>query len=84
LERQAGLDIHTSITSEIAQKAYEIFSKSWNWSKNVRALGVRVTDLVESDTCTQISLFSDDIKRQSLRYLMSVWTGSGRDLDIIR
>jgi len=69
LERQAGLDIHTSITSEIAQKAYEIFSKSWNWSKNVRALGVRVTDLVESDTCTQISLFSDDIKRQKLEIL---------------
>jgi len=45
--------------------------------KNVRALGVRVTDLVESDTCTQISLFSDDIKGKSLRYLMSVWTGQG-------
>jgi len=30
---------------------------------------VRVTDLVESDTCTQISLFSDDIKRQKLEIL---------------
>ncbi|HHV28389.1 MAG TPA: DNA polymerase IV [Clostridium sp.] len=69
LERQGQLDLHTYITSEIAAKAYEIFLKSWDWSKNIRALGVRVTDLVEADTCTQISLFLDDAKRQKLEMI---------------
>jgi DNA polymerase-4 len=64
IDRQGKLDRHTYITSEIAAKAYEIFLNSWDWSKNIRSLGVRVTDLVEGDNFVQMSFFLEDIKRQ--------------------
>lgn len=69
IDRQGKLSSHTYITSEIALKAYEIFLSSWDWSKNIRALGVRVTDLVEGDTCIQMSLFLDESKRQKLEMI---------------
>lgn len=64
IDRQGQLEIYTFTNSEIARKANEIFRSSWNWSKNIRALGVRVTDLVLNNSYTQISLFLDENKRQ--------------------
>lgn len=67
-ERQAKLARYTYVSSEIAEKACEIFRSNWNWSRNVRLVGVRATDLATADTCRQLSLFSEDrhIKRESL------------------
>ncbi|MDD4189058.1 MAG: DNA polymerase IV [Eubacteriales bacterium] len=67
-ERQGKLARFTYVSSEIAEKAYEIFRGSWNWSGNIRLLGVRATDLVTADTYRQLSLFSEGrhIKRESL------------------
>ncbi|MGE4282806.1 MAG: DNA polymerase IV [Clostridia bacterium] len=64
IERQGQLLQHTFISTEIAEKAYRIFLKSWNWSKSIRSFGVRVTDLVVADTYMQLSLFEN--KRQKL------------------
>jgi len=68
IERQAPLSSYTFTTSEIAEKACEIFRNVWDWSKNVRLLGVRVTNLVTADDYVQLSLFPDDrsIKRELL------------------
>ena len=65
VERQAKLDLHTFISTEIAEKANEIFKTSWNWSKNIRLLGVRVTDLVSADSYVQLSFYNDDKRVRS-------------------
>lgn len=68
IERQAQLSVPTFISSEIAEKAFEIFLNNWDWKKNIRALGVRVTNLVTADSYIQLSLFDDQrrIKRELL------------------
>ncbi|HHV59289.1 MAG TPA: DNA polymerase IV [Clostridiaceae bacterium] len=68
IERQGQLDTYTCTCSEIAQKAYEIFLDSWDWSQNIRALGVRVTSLIPSDRHVQLSFLDDDrrLKRELL------------------
>ncbi len=63
VQRQAKLPFYSCITSEIAGKAYDIFLKSWDWSQNIRLLGVRVTDLVELDVFTQLSLLPEEAAR---------------------
>ena len=59
IERQGKLPHHTCTSSEIAEKALEIFARSWDWSKNIRMLGVRVTDVVMGDGYEQLSFFDD-------------------------
>lgn len=68
MERQAQLDDYSFTSSEIAQKAYEIFLNTWDWSRNIRLLGVRATKLVTADDYMQLSLFpqSRRIKRELL------------------
>lgn len=68
IERQGQLGVYTCVSSEIAEKAYEIFLNSWNWNKNIRALGVRVTKLMAAGSHVQLSLFTSDrkIKRELL------------------
>jgi len=68
IERQGQLGACTFTSWEIAEKAYEVFLKSWDWSRVIRALGVRVTGLTASGGCTQLSLFADDrrVKRELL------------------
>jgi len=63
MERQAKLRADSFISGEIADKAFEIFSRNWNWEKPIRSLGVRVTDLTTADTCVQLSFFDDENKR---------------------
>lgn len=68
IERQAKLTRHTNVTSEIVEKAIEIFAASWNWENTIRSYGIRVTDLVTADDYIQLSLLSDEqhIKRELL------------------
>ncbi len=63
IDRQAQLNTHTFVSSEIAEKAFEIFIRNWTWDKPIRSIGVRVTDLISPDTYTQLSLFDDDNRR---------------------
>ena len=60
IERQGQLPYYTSISTEIAEKSLEIFLKSWDWSKNIRLLGIRVTNLVMADSYIQLSFFEND------------------------
>ncbi len=68
VERQGQAGCYTNISSEIAENALRIFNRVWNWSKNIRLLGVRVTGLVTADEYIQLSLFPDNrrINRQLL------------------
>lgn len=67
IERQGKLRNYTYINSEIALRAYGIFLNSWDWSKPVRALGVRVTDLAIADEYIQYSFLEDiDYKHEML------------------
>ena len=68
IERQGQLPHYTCTSSEIAGKALEIFSNSWDWSKTIRTMGVRVTGVVTADQCGQMSFFDDDkrLRREQL------------------
>ena len=68
IERQGQLSHYTCVSSEIAEKALEIFGRSWDWSKTIRTLGVRVTNVVTADRCGQISFFDDEkrLRREQL------------------
>ncbi len=63
IERQSKLQNPSFISYEIANKAMSIFTTNWDWSKPIRSLGIRATDLVTSDTFTQLSFFDDQNKR---------------------
>lgn len=76
MTRQAKLPRHTDVNAEIAEKAHEIFLKSWGWKYAVRAYGIRVTDLVAADGYIQMSMLSDD--RHAKRELLD------RSIDRIR
>lgn len=69
IDRQAKLNTHTFISSEIAEKAFDIFVKNWTWEKPIRSIGVRVTDLVAADSYTQLSIFDDDNRRIKREFL---------------
>lgn len=60
IERQGKLPRYTNANSEIAEKALDIFARSWRWDSTIRSYGVRVTDLVASGDYIQPSLFNDE------------------------
>lgn len=70
IERQGKLQGYTNTSSEIAEKALEIFAASWDWSKTIRTLGVRVTDVVTENECSQMSFFDDErhLRREQLEF----------------
>lgn len=61
--RQKKLSAPTCSSAEIAQVALDLFRKSYRWERPVRSIGVRGAGLVEADAGTQLSLYTDDIKR---------------------
>jgi len=64
IERQEQLKHHTFITSEIADKAFEIFQKSWDWHNTIRSIGIRVTNLEPADQYIQLSVFGEDRRQK--------------------
>lgn len=59
-EKQCKLGAPTFLSSDIATKAIELFTASYNWNKPIRSLGVRGADLVTADGHIQIDLFDKD------------------------
>ena len=62
--RQKKVPLSTNITSEIAAYAMELFRANYNWQKPIRSVGVRVSDLQIDTAPVQLSLFSDQERRE--------------------
>ena len=61
--RRRTLQTPTCSSTEIAETALDLFQRSYHWDKPIRSIGVRGAGLVEATSATQLSLFSDDKKR---------------------
>lgn len=61
-DRQGKLSAPTFISSNIAEKAIDLFEKNYRWDKPIRSIGVRGNDLVTADGNMQIDLFDGDHK----------------------
>ena len=67
--RQRKLLAPTCASTEIAQVAHELFRANYCWLKPIRSIGVRGVGLVPADSCVQLSLYTDDARRQKLERL---------------
>lgn len=68
-ERQAKLPRPSHISNEIAAAAMQLFLKNYTWTKPIRSIGVRCTDLIPSNIPLQLSLFDDECGRQKQQML---------------
>ncbi len=53
----------SQLSSELAEKAMELFQAHYRWSNPIRSIGLRGCDLVTADTHEQLSLFEDEKRR---------------------
>lgn len=67
-ERQCKFSRPTQLSSEIAEQAFDLFKNNYDWSKPVRSIGVRVTDLQEERNI-QLDFFGLENKRDTLARL---------------
>lgn len=64
--RQRKIDHATNITGEIAELAYQLFKASYDWSKTIRSVGVRGSDLVTENHYDQLDIFSSEQQRKKM------------------
>ena len=68
-DRQAKLSHPSFLTTEIAEKALDIFVKKYQFNNPIRSIGVRATKLVPENKPTQLDFFTDHEKRLRLEIL---------------
>lgn len=68
-ERQTKLKTPSCISGEIANAAMQLFLQNYAWTKPIRSIGVRCTDLILANSPLQLSLFDLDSDRQKLEML---------------
>ena len=61
--RQRKLKAPTSSSKEIVKIAFDLFRTNYDWEKPIRSVGLRASGLITADSCLQLSLFEDDIRR---------------------
>ena len=61
--RQMRTGSPTDITSEIAAYAMRLFNENYDWSKSIRSVGVRGSDLVDASIPFQLDMFLDQEER---------------------
>lgn len=57
-ERQGKLSVPTYVSTDIAQKALELFLLHYNWEQQIRSIGVRGAGLVTAEGHRQLDLFN--------------------------
>ncbi|MBQ7351741.1 MAG: DNA polymerase IV [Clostridia bacterium] len=62
-ERQATLSTPTNVSSDIGRMAYKLFLEHYNWSKDVRAVGVRISGLCQGVVQCDIFHNMEDLDR---------------------
>ena len=65
-ERQMKLQRPTNLVAELVPAAMELFKKNYRWCKPIRSLGIRGADLIPEGSVYQLSLFSDEEKRNKM------------------
>jgi DNA polymerase-4 len=70
-EYQCKMNIPTHSTMEIAKEAFNLFQKNYNWQNHIRAVTVRVIHLTSEHMPRQISLLSDETKRDKTEKIES-------------
>ena len=63
-ERQTALTQPTFISTEICDAAMKLLRQNWHWEKPLRSIGVRGTNLVPINRIRQLSLFTDEQRRE--------------------
>lgn len=72
-EYQTKLKKPTVSTITIAETAFELFIKNYEWDLNVRAVTIRAINLVSEGTLMQIDMFENinkELKRESIEHSM--------------
>ena len=64
MQFQGKLPLKTQLPSEIADLGIKLFRDNYRWNTKVRAVTIRVTDLVPHRDNEQLSLFVDNEKRE--------------------
>ncbi|MBP2640188.1 MAG: polymerase [Firmicutes bacterium] len=59
-ERQGKLSAPTFVSTDLVQKAMELFRDHYRWERPLRSIGIRGSDLVTADRHIQIGLFDRD------------------------
>ena len=67
--RQITLKQPTHISIELCAAAMELLRRNHNWELPLRSIGIRGTNLVPICSTRQLSLFTDDIRRDKLEKL---------------
>ena len=68
-ERQMKLRRPTNLASELVSASMELFSKHYRWTKPLRSLGIRGTDLIPEGSVYQLNLFDDEKKHDKTNRL---------------
>lgn len=58
--RQMKLQKPSDLTNEIARAAIDLFVRNYDFSSDIRSMGVRVTDLVPDSTPIQLDIFGNE------------------------
>ena len=61
--RRKTLKSPTCSSLEIAKVAFSLFCNSYHWESPIRSIGVRGSGLITADSCLQMSLFEEDMRR---------------------
>lgn len=67
--RQAKLNKPSDITNEIAKAAIELFERNYDFSSDIRSMGVQVVDLVPNTIPIQLDVFGREEERLRLARL---------------
>jgi len=68
LERQCRLALNSDIADEIAKAAMDLFDQSYPWHLPLRSLGVKSSDLKDSQYNVQLPLWSDPKRVKTQRF----------------
>ena len=68
-ERQMPLPKPSHISTELCDVAMNLLRQNWDWSKPLRSIGIRGTNLMPILEYPQLSLFEDDQKREKVQNL---------------
>ena len=63
-ERQCKLSTPTCLASELHDAGMRLLRANYGFSKPLRSVGIRGTDLVPIDTAIQLNLFEDPVRRE--------------------